>query len=331
MNQKYFKKKTILITGGTGSFGRNFIREILNNKSQFKKIIIFSRDELKQFQLQEEFRLYQKKMRYFIGDIRDKERLRQAFEDVDIVVHAAALKQVTTAEYNPIEFIKTNILGAQNIIEAALEKGVQKVIALSTDKATAPINLYGATKLCADKLFLAANNTSGKKNTIFSVLRYGNVMMSRGSVIPVFLKVKRNEFYPVTSDKMTRFSITLRESVELCLNVIKLSRGGEIFIPKLKSYKIIDLIKSINSNAKIKIIGVREGEKLDEELISSSDSNDVYDAGKYYVFCNIKGYRENYKNNKKVKFGFSYNSKDNDFYTVNELKKIIEKEKDRYI
>ena len=331
MNQDYFKKKTILITGGTGSFGRNFIREILNNKNQFKKIIIFSRDELKQFHLQEEFKLHAKKIRYFIGDIRDKERLRQAFEDVDIVVHAAALKQVTTAEYNPIEFIKTNILGAQNIIEAALEKGVQKVIALSTDKATAPINLYGATKLCADKLFLAANNTSGKKNTVFSVLRYGNVMMSRGSVIPVFLKVKRGEVYPVTSDKMTRFSITLKESVELCLNVIKLSKGGEIFIPKLKSYKIIDLIKSINSNAKIKIIGIREGEKLDEELISSSDSNDVYDIGKYYVFCNIKGYKKNYKNNKKVQSGFSYNSKDNDFYTVNELKKIIEKEKDTYI
>ncbi|MDC6478195.1 UDP-N-acetylglucosamine 4,6-dehydratase (inverting) [Candidatus Pelagibacter sp.] len=327
----YFKKKTILITGGTGSFGNKFLKEILINKSDFKKIIIFSRDELKQSQMQEQFKKFNKKIRYFIGDIRDKERLRSAFENVDIVVHAAALKQVPTAEYNPIEFIKTNILGAQNIIEVALEKSVKKVIALSTDKATAPVNLYGATKLCADKLFLAANNASGDKKTIFSVLRYGNVMMSRGSVIPIFLKIKKNEIYPVTSDKMTRFSITLSESVQFCLSVIKISKGAEIFIPKLKSYRIIDLIKSINSKAKMKIIGVREGEKLDEELISSHDSNDLYDIGKYYVFCNIQKYKKNYIKSKKVSPGFSYNSRDNNFYSINELKKIIKKEKDFYI
>ena len=331
MKQDYFKKKTILITGGTGSFGKNFLKKILVNKVDYKKIIIFSRDELKQSQMQEEFKSANKKIRYFIGDIRDKERLHSAFENVDIVVHAAALKQVPTAEYNPIEFIKTNILGAQNIIEVALERGVKKVIALSTDKATAPVNLYGATKLCADKLFLAANNSVGSKKTIFSVLRYGNVMMSRGSVIPIFLKIKKNGIYPVTSDKMTRFSITLSESVKFCLNIIKIARGAEIFIPKLKSYNIIDLIKSINSKAKIKIIGIREGEKLDEELISPHDSNDLYDIGKYYVFCNSEKFKKKYLKSKKVSRGFSYNSKDNKFYSIRELKKIIQKEKDLYI
>lgn len=321
-----FQNKTILITGGTGSFGKKFLNEILNNNSNFKKIIILSRDELKQSQMQEEFTKHKKKIRYFLGDIRDKERLRSAFENVDIVVHAAALKQVPAAEYNPIEFIKTNILGAQNIIEVALEKKVNKVIALSTDKASAPVNLYGATKLCSDKLFLAANNFSGGRKTIFSVLRYGNVMMSRGSVIPIFLK-RENNIFPVTSVKMTRFSITLLESVKFCLNVIKIAKGAEIFIPKLKSYRITDLIKSINPKAKIKIIGIREGEKLDEELISSHDSNDLYDVGKYYVYCSFKPFKKNYLKFKKVKEGFTYNSKNNDFYSINDLKKIIQKEK----
>jgi UDP-N-acetylglucosamine 4,6-dehydratase len=327
MKSNYFNGKTILITGGTGSFGKKFLAEILNNNKDIKKIIIFSRDELKQSELQEKFKKHVKKVRYFLGDIRDKERLRQAFEGVDIIVHAAALKQVPTAEYNPIEYIKTNILGAQNIIEASLEKGVKKVIALSTDKATAPVNLYGATKLCADKLFLAANNASGSKKTIFSVLRYGNVMMSRGSVIPIFLKIPKSSVYPVTSNKMTRFTITLKESVNFCMNVIQIAKGAEIFIPKLKSYGIIDLIKSINLKAKINIIGIRDGEKLDEELISSNDSNNIYDTGKFYVFCNIKKYEKHYFKYKKVKNGFSYNSKNNDFYKVSELKKIIEEER----
>ncbi len=330
MKNNFFKNKTVLITGGTGSFGQKFLSQLLSHYNEIKKIIIFSRDELKQHQMQEKFYRYHKKIRYFIGDVRDKERLRSAFENVDILVHAAALKQVPTAEYNPIEFIKTNILGAQNIIEVALEKKIKKVIALSTDKATAPINLYGATKLCADKLFLAANNASGTKNTIFSVLRYGNVMMSRGSVIPIFLKLNKKDVYPVTSPEMTRFSITLLESVKFCLDVIKISKGAEIFIPKLKSYKIIDLIKSINPNPKIKIIGIRDGEKLEEELISSNDSNDIYDIGKYYVYCNFEKYKKNYLKFKKLKSGFSYNSRDNDFYNVQELKKIIEKEKDFY-
>ena len=327
MISNYFKGKTILITGGTGSFGKKFLAEILDNNKDIKKVIIFSRDELKQSELQEKFKKHVKKIRYFLGDIRDKERLRQAFEGVDIIVHAAALKQVPTAEYNPIEYIKTNILGAQNIIEASLEKGVQKVIALSTDKATAPVNLYGATKLCADKLFLAANNASGSKKTIFSVLRYGNVMMSRGSVIPIFLNIPKDSVYPVTSNKMTRFTITLKESVNFCMNVIQTAKGAEIFIPKLKSYGIVDLIKAINLEAKINVIGIRDGEKLDEELISSNDSNNIYDTGKFYVFCNIKKYEKHYFKYKKVKDGFSYNSKDNNFYTVKELKKIIEEER----
>lgn len=327
----YFLNKTILITGGTGSFGCKFLEQILLKKINFKKIIIFSRDELKQSQMQKKYDKFKKKIRYFIGDIRDKDRLLSAFENVDIVVHAAALKQVPAAEYNPIEFIKTNILGAQNIIEASLEKKVKKVIALSTDKATAPINLYGATKLCADKLFLAANNTSGSKKTIFSILRYGNVMMSRGSVIPIFLNLKKNKFYPVTSIDMTRFSITLIESVNFCLNLIEIAKGAEIFIPKLKSYRITDLIKSINPKAKIKIIGVREGEKLDEELISSHDSNDLFDIGKYYVYCNFVPYKNNYLKYKKVKKGFSYNSRQNEFYNIKELKDIIIKEKETNI
>ena len=327
----FFQNKTILITGGTGSFGNKFLEQILLKKINFKKIIIFSRDELKQSQMQKKYDKYKKKIRYFIGDIRDKDRLLSAFENVDIVVHAAALKQVPAAEYNPIEFIKTNILGAQNIIEASLEKNVKKVIALSTDKATAPVNLYGATKLCADKLFLAANNASGNKKTIFSILRYGNVMMSRGSVIPIFLNLQKNKLYPVTSVNMTRFSITLIESVNFCLNVIKIAKGAEIFIPKLKSYRITDLIKSINPKAKIKIIGIREGEKLDEELISSHDSNDLFDIGKYYVYCNFEPYKKNYLKYKKVKNGFSYNSRENEFYNIDELSKIINKEKEIYI
>ena len=327
---QYFKNKTILITGGTGSFGKRFLSVILNSYN-FKKIIILSRDELKQSQMQEDFKKYKKKIRYFLGDIRDKERLRAAFENVNIVVHAAALKQVPAAEYNPIEFIKTNILGAQNIIEVALEKKVSKVIALSTDKASAPVNLYGATKLCSDKLFLAANNFAGSKKTIFSVLRYGNVMMSRGSVIPIFLKIKKNEIYPVTSIKMTRFSITLLESVKFCLNVIEKSKGAEIFIPKLKSYKITDLIKSINPKGKLKIIGIREGEKLDEELISSHDSNDLYDIGKYYVYCNFDPYKKNYLKYKKVSEGFTYNSGNNEFYSIKDLRKIIQKERNLFI
>ena len=251
------QNKTILITGGTGSFGNKFISLSLK---KFKKIIIFSRDEMKQDLMEKKYN--QKKypnLRFFLGDIRDKERLKFAFRDVDIVLHAAALKQVPRAEYNPIEYVKTNVMGAQNIIEASLDTKVSKVIALSTDKAVSPINLYGATKLCSDKLFLAANNIKGRSNKIFSVLRYGNVTMSRGSVIPFFLNNKSNT-YLVTDTKMTRFCISLEESVKAALWSIKNAKGGEIIIPKVPSYKIVDLVKAINKNAKIKIIGIRDGE-----------------------------------------------------------------------
>ena len=265
---KFLNNKTILITGGTGSFGKAFVKKLLLSKIKYKKIIIFSRDEFKQYTFQNEIETkYLKKIRFFLGDVRDKERLKSALEGVDVLVHAAALKQVPTAEYNPIEFIKTNIIGAQNIIETSIEKKVSNIIALSTDKASSPINLYGATKLCSDKLFLAANNIKGNRKIKFSVLRYGNVMMSRGSVIPLFLNKKK--IIPITNKDMTRFSITLDESINFCIEALRVSKGGEIFVPKLKAYKILDLAKAINKNAKIKMVGTRQGEKINEELISS--------------------------------------------------------------
>ena len=314
--------KTILITGATGSFGQKFVSKILNKYKSVKKVIVFSRDEYKQLLMQEKFeKSNYKKLRFFLGDIRDVNRLKQAFEGVDIIVHAAALKQVPAAEYNPIEFIKTNIIGAQNIIEAAIEKNVSKVLSLSTDKAVAPINLYGATKLCADKLFLAANNIKGDKKITFSILRYGNVMMSRGSVIPIFLKIKNNIF-PVTDKKMTRFSITLDQSVEMAIKALEYSMGGEIFIPKLKSYKIVDLVKAISGSGKIKDIGIRQGEKIYEELISKGETADIFSYKDFYIISsqtkiNLKG------DYKKIEKNFSYNSNNSGFYNVNELKKII--------
>ena len=314
--------KTILITGATGSFGQKFVSKILNKYKSIKKVIVFSRDEYKQLLMQEKFeKSNYKKLRFFLGDIRDVNRLKQAFEGVDIIVHAAALKQVPAAEYNPIEFIKTNIIGAQNIIEAAIEKNVSKVLSLSTDKAVAPINLYGATKLCADKLFLAANNIKGDKKITFSILRYGNVMMSRGSVIPIFLKIKNNIF-PVTDKKMTRFSITLDQSVEIAIKALEYSMGGEIFIPKLKSYKIVDLVKAISGSGKIKDIGIRQGEKIYEELISKGETSDIFSYKDFYIISsqtkiNLKG------DYKKIEKNFSYNSNNSGFYNVNELKKII--------
>lgn len=309
------KSKTILITGGTGSFGNKFVSMSLK---KFKKIIIFSRDEMKQYEMEKKFNLKKNKnLRFFLGDIRDKDRLKFAFRNVDIVLHAAALKQVPRAEYNPIEYIKTNVLGAQNIIEASLETNVSKVIALSTDKAVSPINLYGATKLCSDKLFLAANNIKGASNKVFAVLRYGNVTMSRGSVIPLFLNNKSN-IYPITHRKMTRFCITLNESVSAAHFVINNADGGEIFIPKMPSYEILDLVKAVNKNAKIKIIGIRKGEKLFEELISPNDNENIYDQGKFFIVSRKK------LKYKKIPDNFSYNSSDNpNFYSIDDLKKII--------
>ena len=321
--------KVILITGGTGSFGKAFTKTILNKFKNIKKLIIFSRDEFKQYELRKIFP--EKKypcMRYFLGDVRDLNRLNLAFKEVDYVIHAAALKQVDTAEYNPFEFINTNIMGAQNVIEAALNNKVKKVIALSTDKAAAPINLYGATKLCSDKLFISANNISGKKDIIFSVVRYGNVMNSRGSVIPLFKQSKEKGFFNITDKRMTRFNITLKEGVNLVLYALKNSLGSEIFVPKLKSYNILDVAKSISAKAKINYIGIREGEKINEEMITISDSYNTIETNKLYIILptkipNKSRYLKKFKA-KKITEPFSYNSSDNpEKLTISDLKKIM--------
>ena len=322
--------KSILITGGTGSFGKAFIKEILKSFPNIRRLVIFSRDELKQFEMSIEFPEKRYSMiRYFIGDIRDRFRLQRAFQDIDVVIHAAALKQVPTAEYNPMEFIQTNVIGAQNVIEAAIEKKVKKVISLSTDKAAAPINLYGATKLCSDKLFVAANNYAGLKNLSFSVVRYGNVMGSRGSVIPFFKNQAKKGKLSITDKLMTRFNITLKESVSMVLFALKNSQGGEIFVPKIPSYKITDLAKAICPNCIFEIIGIRQGEKIHEEMITSSDSYSTIDIGKYYVILPanrkkfINYYSKKYKIKKLTK-GFSYNSGSNkDFLNVSDLKKLM--------
>ena len=335
-----FKNKAILITGGTGSFGKAFLKYLIENFKGIKKIIIFSRDELKQFEMSN---YYSEKqfpfIRYFLGDIRDRQRLNRAMEEVDYVIHAAALKQVPAAEYNPFEVIKTNVIGAQNIIEACLNSRVKKVIALSTDKAVAPINLYGATKLCSDKLFISANNIVGKRNISFSVVRYGNVMGSRGSVIPQFLEQKKNGFLNITDKKMTRFNTTMQESINLVLWALKNSIGGEIFVPKMASYRILDLAKAIAPNTKTKIIGLRPGEKIHEELITTNESRYTVDLKKYYAILTFMVKRSNvilserilntyikFKKAKKVKDGFSYRSDNNsNFLTIKEIKKLMTK------
>lgn len=331
-----FNKKSIMITGGTGSFGSNYIFYILKNYPSIKKLIIYSRDELKQYDLNQKINYFFKKkfnsLRFFLGDVRDKERLFRATKDVDYIIHAAALKQVPASEYNPFEFVKTNIIGAQNIIDVALENKIKKVVALSTDKACSPINFYGATKLCSDKLFISANNYKGKNNTVFSVVRYGNVMGSRGSVIPLFLDLSKNKNnkFPITSIKMTRFNISLQESAEFVNWALKHSIGGEIFVPKLKSYRILDLVKSISNNYQISLIGMRPGEKTHEELISIHDSPNVYDLKKCFVIVNpsdekiIKIYK---KKGKRVKKDFYYSSNNNsEFLNLNELKSLISQE-----
>jgi UDP-N-acetylglucosamine 4,6-dehydratase len=320
-----FTNKIILITGGTGSFGSELIKKLTSIKTNKpKKIIIFSRDELKQFNLQKKYPIKKyPNLRFFLGDIRDKDRLKMAFFEVDYIIHAAALKQVPAAEYNPIEFIKTNILGAQNIIEASIQCGVKKVIALSTDKASSPINLYGATKLCSDKLFLSANSLSGSRKTIFSVVRYGNVFGSRGSVAPFFLEQKKRGFLPITNINMTRFNILLEDAVKLVYLALQKGIGGEIFIPKTPSFKITDLAKAICPKCKIKIIGIREGEKIHEELISKAESVNAFDLKKFYVICGNEKSRKEYSKNmkNKVKEDFVYNSFENKKYlSVEDLK-----------
>lgn len=324
--------KSILITGGTGSLGQALVEKILTEYPKIKRLVIYSRDEQKQYNMAQTFSpdIYPA-LRYFIGDIRDYDRLKKALNQVDYVIHAAAMKHVPIAEYNPMECVKTNVLGAENLINACLESGVKSVVSLSTDKAAAPINLYGATKLTSDKLFVAANNIRGKNKIRFSVVRYGNVMGSNGSVIPFFIKKKKDGILPITDPNMTRFNITLEEGVNLVLYTLQNAEGGEIFIPKIPSYKITDLAKAIGENCKLKIIGVRPGEKIHEEMITSSDSYNTFDLGKYYVILpqvpvfNLKEYLDKNKA-KKVKKGFSYNSgENNEFLTVEELRGLINK------
>jgi UDP-N-acetylglucosamine 4,6-dehydratase/5-epimerase len=327
MNKKFFNNKVILITGGTGSFGKALVQHLLDKKYPLRKIIIFSRDELKQSNFQNNLHpKYTKLLRFFIGDVRDYERLRTAFEDVDYVIHAAALKQVPAAEYNPIEFIKTNVLGTQNIISSCLEKKIKAAILLSTDKASSPINLYGATKLCADKLFLSANNIKGKNNIKFSVVRYGNVMGSRGSVIENFIRQKKNGKLYLTDPKMTRFNMLIEEAVDLVLWTLEKSIGGELIIPKIPSFNVKDLAKAIGGNTKLEISGIRPGEKIHEEMISIYDSPNTLEFEKFYMIL-PNHLLKSYKNKgKAVKKNFVYNSLNNKkFLTISQLKKEIKK------
>ena len=328
----FFKNKTLLITGGTGSIGNAIIDYFIKNKINLLKIIIYSRDEWKQYEMQKKFNFNHKQnIRYFLGDVRDKERLSRAINDVDIIIHAAAIKQVDKAELEPIEAIKTNIYGAQNIVECALSSNVSIVAGVSTDKASSPINLYGATKLCSEKLITSAENIKGKKKIKFTAIRYGNVLNSRGSIMPLFLKQSKNNQFTITHPQMTRFLMTLRQSVEFILNSIVKTKGGEIFIPKLPSFKVVDLAKSINSKASLKIIGIRPGEKMHEELISGDDSINTIETSDYYIITNTL--LENFKSKSKLealykgrflKKQFSYNSLDNNKYcSVGDLKKFI--------
>lgn len=322
--------KSILVTGGTGSFGKKFVETVLRRYPEVRRLVIFSRDELKQFEMAQVFPPEKyPALRFFIGDVRDVSRLKRACENVDIIVHAAALKQVPTAEYNPLECIKTNILGAANIIEAAFDCGITKVVALSTDKAAAPINLYGATKLCSDKLFVAANNMKGSRKLILSVVRYGNVIGSRGSVIPFFLKARQNGYLPVTHPDMTRFNISLAEGVDFVLHALDVAWGGEIFVPKLPSYRITDVAEAIAPGKEQRIIGIRPGEKLHEEMITVTDGFNTIEMDDYFVICpsmrlwDTEEYARQH-GGRKVPEGFHYSSGKNDrWLSVDEIREQI--------
>ena len=326
-----FKNKTVLITGGTGSFGKKFTETLLN-KYKPKKIIIFSRDELKQSQMMTEFSKIKPILRFFIGDVRDYSRLNLAMRDVDIVFHAAALKNVPLAEYNPFEAIKTNIFGAQNVVDASFENNVKNVLALSTDKASSPINLYGATKLASDKLFITANNFKGNNKTKFSVVRYGNVMGSRGSVVPIFNQFRNKNFIPITDKRMTRFNITLQEAIKFVLNSLNIMQGGEVFVPKIPSFRVTDLAKAMYPQKKIKIIGLRPGEKIHEEMISNGESLNTIKFKNSYIICpqseffkwDKKFHLKSKPGAKKFPENTSYNSGSNsEFLTVPEIKKLL--------
>lgn len=322
--------KSILITGGTGTLGRALTKRILKNFPKVKRVIIFSRDEQKQFIMAQDFpEAIYPQIRYLIGDVRDYERLERAMQGVDFVIHTAAMKHVHIAEYNPDECVKTNVGGAENVIKSSLKTGVKRVVALSTDKACAPLNLYGATKLTSDKLFIAANNFKGQNDIRFSVVRYGNVMGSKGSVIPFFLKKKEEGILPITDPKMTRFNISIDEGVEMVLHALKNTWGGEIFIPKIPSYRITDLAKAIGPDCETSIIGIRPGEKIHEEMITASDSFTTYDLGNYYVILpqkpifDISNFIEKFKAI-KVKEGFNYNSgKNHEFLSVEQISELI--------
>ena len=327
---------SILITGGTGSFGKAFIEKVLNLVPDIGRVVVYSRDELKQWEFREKYPSTKyPQLRFFLGDVRDYSRLLFALKGIDTVIHAAALKQVPAAEYNPIEFIKTNILGAQNLIEACSVSGVKNVVALSTDKAAAPINLYGATKLCSDKLFIAANNMVGGRNLKFSVVRYGNVMGSRGSVIPYFMEKAVTGKIPITDVNMTRFNISLEEGVDMVLWALANSHGSELIVPKIPSYRITDVAEAIAPNAEKEVVGVRPGEKLHEEMITAADSINTYDIGKHYVIfpqnssC-LNKYLEKTPQLNSVPKGFSYNSGTNsEFLTVEEIRNLIKKNVDK--
>ncbi|MED4882743.1 UDP-N-acetylglucosamine 4,6-dehydratase (inverting) [Bacillus smithii] len=315
--------KNVLVTGGTGSFGKKFVKKVL--EYNVKKVIVFSRDELKQFEMSQEYK--DPRIRFFIGDVRDKDRLYRAFDGVDVVVHAAAMKQVPACEYNPFEAVKTNIYGAENIIEAAIDRGVKRVIALSTDKAAAPINLYGATKLASDKLFVAANSYVGDKDTRFAVVRYGNVVGSRGSVIPFFKKMAKTGKLPVTDERMTRFWITLDQGVQFVIESLSRMQGGEIFVPKIPSMKVVDLAKAIAPNAEIEIVGIRPGEKLHETMITKDDARHTLEYDTFYVIQPEFPWwsREKVDGGKILPNGFEYTSNTNkEWLSIEELRDLLE-------
>ena len=323
--------RSILITGGTGSFGRSFVAEALRRFPRIKRLVVFSRDELKQFEMAQVFpEAAYPALRYFIGDVRDQPRLARALEGIDIVIHAAALKQVPAAEYNPFECIKTNVIGAQNLIESCLDSGVQRVVALSTDKAAAPVNLYGATKLCSDKLFVAANRMKGSRDLRLSVVRYGNVMGSRGSVIPFFLDRRKSGVLPITDPAMTRFNISLAEGVQMVLWALENAGGGEIFVPKIPSYRIVDVAAAVAPECKLEIVGIRPGEKIHEEMITTSDSLNTVDIGSYYAILPGMSDLASHPLHavqplQPVASGFSYNSGSNAvFLSVQQIRELVD-------
>ena len=327
---KFWSGKSVLITGGTGSLGKKLTSHILTHFPEVRRVIIYSRDEQKQFVMAQEYPSSQyPQIRYLIGDVRDHDRLERAMSGVDYVIHAAAMKHVHIAEYNPDECVKTNVHGAQNVIDACINTNVTRVVALSTDKACAPINLYGATKLASDKLFVAANNYKGSRDIRFSVVRYGNVMGSNGSVIPFFISKKKEGILPITSEKMTRFNISLQGGVDMVMHAIEHAWGGELFVPKIPSYKILDVAEAIGPECEKPVVGIRPGEKIHEEMITPSDSYNTYDLGKYYTILptvtpwDLKEFKTTH-NAKQVAEGFSYNSGDNEEWeTVDSLRELI--------